>query len=211
MNVLITGGSRGIGQAINQLFTSQGYNVYAPNRDELDLSKPVTLSNPEFDIVINNAGVNPLSNIMGIKDQEVIRVNYISPLEIIQQCLPYMLSKGYGRIVNIGSIWIELAKPKRAAYSASKSALHALTKSLTAEYAFKNILTNTLSPGFIATDLTYQNNTKEQLALLSSNIPVGRLGTPEEIANLTYFLTIENTFITGQNIVIDGGYSCTVY
>lgn len=209
MNVLITGASRGIGQAIANLFLDKGHAVWVPTREELDLSKPVNLKNRQFDIVINNAGINPLKPIDQITDQEVMRVNYTSPFEIIQQCLPYMVKQNYGRIINIGSIWIDIAKPKRAAYSASKSALHSLTKSLTAEYAPKNILTNTISPGFIGTDLTYQNNTKEELALLSAQVPVGRLGTTEEIAKLVSFLTLENTFISGQNVIIDGGYSCT--
>ena len=211
MNVLITGASRGIGQTIANLFLNKGHAVWIPTREELDLSKPVDLKNRQFDIIINNAGINPLKPIDQITDQEVMRVNYTSPFEIIQQCLPYMVKQNYGRIINIGSIWIDIAKPKRAAYSASKSALHSLTKSLTSEYAFNNILTNTLSPGFIGTALTYQNNTKEELTLLSAQVPVGRLGTTEEIAKLVYFLTIENTFITGQNITIDGGYTCTTF
>jgi len=211
MNVLITGASRGIGQTIANLFLDKGHAVWIPTREELDLSKPVNLKNRQFDIVINNAGINPLKPIDQITDQEVMRVNYTSPLEIIQQCLPYMVKQNYGRIINIGSIWIDIAKPKRAAYSASKSALHSLTKSLTSEYAFSNILTNTISPGFIGTALTYQNNTKEELTLLSAQVPVGRLGTTEEIAKLVYFLTVENTFITGQNITIDGGYTCTTF
>jgi 3-oxoacyl-[acyl-carrier protein] reductase len=211
MNVLITGASRGIGQTIANLFLNKGHAVWIPTREELDLSKPVDLKNRQFDIIINNAGINPLKPIDQITDQEVMRVNYTSPFEIIQQCLPYMVKQNYGRIINIGSIWIDIAKPKRAAYSASKSALHSLTKSLTSEYAFNNILTNTISPGFIGTALTYQNNTKEELTLLSAQVPVGRLGTTEEIAKLVYFLTIENTFITGQNITIDGGYTCTTF
>jgi len=211
MNVLITGASRGIGQTIANLFLDKGHAVWIPTREELDLSKPVDLKNRQFDIVINNAGINPLKPIDQITDQEVMRVNYTAPFEIIQQCLPYMVKQNYGRIINIGSIWIDIAKPKRAAYSASKSALHSLTKSLTSEYAFNNILTNTISPGFIGTALTYQNNTKEELTLLSAQVPVGRLGTTEEIAKLVYFLTIENTFITGQNITIDGGYTCTTF
>jgi 3-oxoacyl-[acyl-carrier protein] reductase len=211
MNVLITGSSRGIGQTIANLFLDKGHAVWTPTREELDLSKPVDLKNRQFDIVINNAGVNPLKPIDQITDQEVMRVNYTAPFEIIQQCLPYMVKQNYGRIINIGSIWIDTAKPKRAAYSASKSALHSLTKSLTSEYAFNNILTNTVSPGFIGTDLTYQNNTKEELTILSAQVPVGRLGTTEEIAKLVYFLTVENTFITGQNITIDGGYTCTTF
>ena len=211
MNVLVTGGSRGIGKSIASLFTEKGYNIFAPTRNVLDLTKPIKLQHNRYDIIINCAGVNPIKPLAGISDDIVMRVNYYSPLEIIQQCIPYMVDNQYGRIINIGSIWIDIAKPGRLAYSASKNALHALTKAITVEYSHLNILANTISPGYIGTDLTYQNNTKEQLALISQNIPIGRLGTPEEIAMLAYQLTIENTFITGQNIIIDGGYSCTTY
>jgi 3-oxoacyl-[acyl-carrier protein] reductase len=103
----------------------------------LDLNKPIKLSNPQFDIVINNAGINPLIPLLEITDDEVMRVNYTFSLEIIKQCLPYMISNGYGRIINMGSIWINTAKPLRSAYSASKSSLHSLTKSITSEYTPK--------------------------------------------------------------------------
>jgi 3-oxoacyl-[acyl-carrier protein] reductase len=211
MNVLVTGGSRGIGKAIVDYFEYNGHTVYAPTRSELDLADTVNLSDPNFDIVINNAGVNILKNISEISDNLVWKINYEAAFSIIQQCLPYMVSKGYGRIVNIGSIWIDIAKPMRASYSASKSALLALTKSITAEYASQGILANTVSPGFIATDLTYQNNTIEQIEAIKSNIPVGRLGYPREVAKLVYQMTVDNAFITGQNIIIDGGYTCTAH
>jgi 3-oxoacyl-[acyl-carrier protein] reductase len=122
-----------------------------------------------------------------------------------------MVKQNYGRIINIGSIWINTAKPNRLAYSASKNAVHALTKAITAEYALHNILTNTISPGFILTDLTLQNNSEQELKELQDKIPVKRLGTPEDIAKLVYTLTIDNNYITGQNIIIDGGFSCTTY
>jgi 3-oxoacyl-[acyl-carrier protein] reductase len=211
MNVLITGGSRGIGKAIVEYFECNGHTVFAPTRSELDLADTINLSNPTFDIVINNAGINTLKNISEISDNIVWKINYEAAFNIIQQCLPYMASKGYGRIVNIGSIWIDIAKPMRASYSASKSALFALTKSITAEYASQGILANTISPGFIATDLTYQNNTTEQIEAIKSNIPIGRLGYPHEVAKLVYQMTVDNTFITGQNIIIDGGYTCTAH
>lgn len=211
MKVLITGGSRGIGKSIVKKFVDAGHIVHSPSRQELNLSEKIILKDKNYDIVINNAGINPLKPVVEITNEEVMRVNYFSPLEIIQQCLPHMISSGYGRIINIGSIWIELAKEKRAAYAASKNALHSLTKSLTAEYACKNILTNTISPGFIGTDLTFQNNTKEELNKIINNIPVGRMGFPEEVAELTYYMTVNNNFITGQNIMIDGGYTCTAH
>jgi len=211
MKVLVTGGSRGIGKAIVDLFINNGHFVYAPTRNELDLTQPINLLDREFDIVINCAGINPIKPLKYIDDNEVMLVNYLSPLEIVQQCLPYMVGQQYGRIINIGSVWIDTAKPGRLAYSASKNALHALTKAITAEYGHWNILTNTVSPGFIETELTIQNNTPEDILKITHNVPVNRLGKPEEVARLVYHLTVENTFISGQNIIIDGGFSCTTY
>lgn len=208
MKVLITGGSRGIGKAIKDKFILNSHEVYSPTRDELDLKNQVILKSAEFDIIINNAGINPLNSILDMNQEEVMRVNYYSPLDIIRQCIPYMIEKNYGRIVNIGSIWINLSKEKRAAYSASKNALDSLTRSIVAEYGKYNILCNTISPGFILTDLTKKNNTEEELKIIAKNIPVGRLGTPEEIADLVYNLTINNNYLAGQNIIIDGGFTC---
>lgn len=209
MNVLITGGSRGIGKSIVHKFQASGHDVYHPSRDELDLSKPFILSRTNFDIIINNAGINPLKNILDITDHEVMTVNFLSPMKIIQECMPYMIKQKYGRIINIGSIWIEFAKPLRLAYSASKAALHNLTKAIAVEYGQYNILSNTISPGFIATDLTFKNNSQKDIDNIISNLPVKRLGTTDEIADLVFFLTVHNNFISGQNIVIDGGYSCS--
>lgn len=209
MNVLVTGGSRGIGKAIVDIFIDNGHSVYYPTREEVDLSQPVNLTKRDFDIVINCAGINPIKQLIDVLDNEVMRVNYNSPLEIIQQCLPYMQEKRYGRIINIGSIWIDISKQGRLAYSASKNALHALTKSITAEYGQWNILANTVSPGFIETDLTFKNNTSQDILKMLNTIPATRLGLPTEVAKLVYFLTINNTYISGQNIIIDGGFSCT--
>ena len=211
MDVLVTGGSRGIGKAIVDKFISNGHSVYAPTRDELDLTQPINLTKRKFEIVVNCAGINPIKHLNSISDDQVMRVNYYSPLEIIQQCIPYMVEKQYGRIVNIGSIWIDTAKQGRLAYSASKNALHALTKAITAEYGHWNVLANTVSPGFIETEMTFKNNTPEDILKMIHNIPVSRLGNPEEVAKLVYQLTVDNSYISGQNIVIDGGFSCTTY
>jgi len=210
MNILVTGGSRGIGAAISKLFKERGHYVYAPSREELNLIKPIKLSQTNFDVVINNGGINPLKKIDDIFDTEVMTINYQAPLSIIQQCLPYMLLHKYGRIINIGSIWIELSKPQRLAYSASKNALHSLTKSIVSEYGNMNILANTISPGFIGTELTYNNNSDNDINKILNTIPLKRLGYPEEVALLTYQLTIENNYIAGQNIIIDGGFSCSI-
>ena len=211
MKVLVTGGSGGIGKSIVNLFTNKGLGVYAPNKNELNLLNEINLENRDFDIIVNCAGINPLNNLLDSNNSDVMKINYFSPLEIVKQCLPNMIKNNYGRIINIGSIWINIAKPKRLDYSVSKNALHTLTKFLTAEYASYNILSNTISPGFIETQLTFKNNTNEEIIKIKNNIPVKRLGQPEEIANLVYQMTVENEYICGQNIIIDGGYSCVVH
>ncbi len=213
MNVLVTGGTGDIGKEIVKLFESKGFNVFAPSRSDLDLSTDFELDDrySRFDIIINNAGVNPLKPIDEITDNEVMQINYFSPLKIIQKSIPHMIRKRLGRIVNIGSIWGELSKPNRSAYSASKSALDSLARSITAEYGKYNILANTISPGFIATQLTYKNNSEDSIESLINEVPIGRLGSTFEIAKLAYFLTMENSYISGQNIKIDGGYSCVRY
>lgn len=210
MKVLLTGGSRGIGFSIKCIFEGRGHEVWSPTKDELNLFDVPYIENPNYDIVINNAGINWISELteFNYHEDSIMKLNYFSPLHIIKQCLPYMIERKYGRIINIGSIWTKISKPGRSNYAASKCAIDSLSRSITAEYARHNILCNTVSPGFIATDMTYKNNTPEEIKAIESSVPVGRLGNPEEIAELVYQLTVDNSFITGQNIVIDGGYTC---
>jgi 3-oxoacyl-[acyl-carrier protein] reductase len=210
LRILVTGGSRGIGKDICDKFIKEGHEVIAPTREELDLSQPLSFIPDKIDVLINNAGINFIDSVFdGENYEEIMQVNYFSPLRLFKLCLPHMKKQNYGRIINIGSVWVDYAKSGRSAYSASKNALHSLTKSITSEYGAYNILANTVSPGFFITDMTLQNNTEEAIKELRSKIPVGRLGYTNEVADLVYFLTIRNSYISGQNIVIDGGYSCT--
>ena len=210
MRIFITGGSRGIGSDICEIFKKFGHEVIAPTREELDLSQPFSFIPDKIDILINNAGINIINSIFeGENYEEMMTVNYFSPLRLFKLCLPHMKKQNYGRVVNIGSVWVDYAKPGRSSYSASKNALHSLTKAITAEYGTYNILANTVSPGFFITDMTFKNNTEEDLKDLRSKIPLGRLGYTNEVADLVYYLSVNNSYISGQNIVIDGGYSCT--
>jgi 3-oxoacyl-[acyl-carrier protein] reductase len=119
-----------------------------------------------------------------------------------------MNENGFGRIVNITSIWSVISRPGRTLYSLTKWGIVGLTKTLSTELADKNILVNSVAPGFTKTELTESTNTLEERNTIKSLIPVRRFADPIEIANLVLFLSSDlNTYITGQNIVIDGGYT----
>jgi 3-oxoacyl-[acyl-carrier protein] reductase len=216
--VFITGSSRGIGQAIARRYEQAGCKVIAPSRAELELSSVASIRaylsqrGPlRVDVLINNAGenrINPLDTLSVDEWQRIQTVNLTAPLLLIQHVAPYMAQQHWGRIVNISTIYSLLSRPGRAPYSASKAGLNALTRTAALEYAGKNILVNALCPGFVETDLTRQNNTPAQMEALRAQVPLGRLATPDEIAELAFFLGSEqNTYITGQTIIADGGFT----
>lgn len=212
----LTGGSKGIGAAIRKKLQEDGVEVISPTRRELDLSRPSavqaylkSLDQVEVDILINNAGINlptALAKISSLDWDQTFHVNLQSAFLLTQFFAPHMAKKGHGRILNISSILGFSAKQGRVLYSMTKAALDALTRAASVEYASCGVLTNSLAPGYVATGLTHANNTSEQLADIQKSIPVGRLGQPEEIAEIASFLVSEkNTLITGQVIVADGG------
>jgi len=219
MRVLITGGSRGIGKETAELFARNGYDVLAPTRQELDLCDMESVdrfvdsaAQLEIDTIINNAGINDINLLENVSDSELERMlltNLISPIRLLRGLIPQMKkSSGCGRIVNIGSIWAVVSKEGRSIYSAAKNGLHGITNALAIELAGSGILVNTVCPGFTLTELTKKNNTPVEIEAISSKIPLKRLAEPKEIARLIYFLgSVENTYITGQKIVIDGGYT----
>ena len=118
-----------------------------------------------------------------------------------------MVRNNWGRILNISSVWGTKSIEKRASYSTSKSAIKGLTRAMAVEFAKNNILINTLSPGFTNTELTSKILSPEQKKIMIGKVPIARMAEPEEIASTAAFLCSEhNTYITGQDIVIDGGF-----
>lgn len=218
MRALITGGSRGIGKATVEMFERHGYDVLAPSRAELDLSNPDSVEQfvgdhrgEPLDTIINNAGINDLTLIEEADDETIARmieVDLLSPIRLLRGFVPSLKSSQTGRVVNIGSIWAAVSKPGRGLYSAAKHGMHGITNALALELAEHGVLVNTVCPGFTATELTTQNNTPEQIAAIERDVPLGRMARPEEIAAAVYWLgSQENSYITGQKILVDGGFT----
>jgi len=218
MKALITGGTSGIGLAIKNVFEQNGIRVYTPDMNELDLSSIDSLRSfckrtPfDFDLLINNAGVNPIESFVDLKEDQIdetLAVNFRSHFILTQHAVPYMIRQRFGRLVITSSIWSVVSKEKRSIYAATKAALNALTRTLAIELGPSNILVNAIAPGFINTELTRANNSTEELKKIAESLPLKKLAEPSEVAELVYFLCSEkNTFITGQTIIIDGGYTC---
>ena len=215
-SVLITGGSRGIGKEIVKVYKEAGYNVIYPTHQELDLSSRESVESfletnkkSDIGIIINNAGINHINYIDDMDMSqigEMTQVNLLSPLMLVSGFTEHMRNAGFGRIVNIGSIWGVISKPGRTGYSMTKHGIHGMTKTLAVELAPYNILVNTVAPGQTMTELTVKNNPPEAIEQMKQDIPLGRLADPAEIAKVVFWLgSDENTYVTGQQIVVDGG------
>lgn len=165
-----------------------------------------------IDILINNAGTNiisPIDQVTSENFDSLLAINLRAPLLLCKSVSSNMKKKSYGRIVNIASIWSVITKPGRAMYTATKTGLVGLTKTVATDLAPYGILVNAVSPGFVNTELTKASLSLEEREQLSCQVPLGRFAEPEEIAQTVLFLSSNlNTYITGQNLVVDGGYVC---
>ena len=210
MKVLITGASGGIGRAIDQKFRAEGYETACPSRRQMDLSSPESIreyaSAGRFRAVINCAGVlraGPTGNVSDEDISETLQVNLAAPLMLARAALP-----GARRMVNVSSVWSGISRPGRAAYSASKAGLDGLTRALALEYAGSGVLVNSVAPGYTETAMLYKYNSPEELERIRASIPLGRFGSPADVAELVFFLGSEkNRYVTGQVFTIDGGFS----
>ena len=164
-----------------------------------------------IDICINNAGINRLNPIDKVLIEDLdalLSVNLRGPFMISRTVSRKMKQANYGRIVNIASIWSVITKPQRSVYTTTKFGIVGMTKSLAVDLGPFNILVNSVSPGFVSTELTASTLSPLEQESLANQIPIKRFAQPDEISKLVLFLASDlNTYITGQNIIIDGGFT----
>ena len=233
-NILITGASGGIGNALVKKFTTLGANILGTGTkteklDELKKKyqkikvKKFNISEHErieefiddvelelggLDILINNAGTNADNISLRMNDtdwKKVIDINLTSTFLLSKHAIKKMLKKKFGRIVNITSVVGHTGNAGQANYSASKAGIIGMSKSLAIEYAKKNITVNCVSPGFIISDMT-MNIAEKVKIYLTSRIPMGKLGTGEDVSNCVAFLSSEQaSYVTGETIHVNGG------
>lgn len=227
---LVTGGTRGIGRAIAERLMADGFRVVvtgtrpdgqAPDGASyraVDFADCVAtqafsdeIATMGVDVLVNNAGINKISPFADILPSDFVRiqqVNVTAPFLLARAVVPGMRNRGWGRIVTISSIWGRISKAQRGSYSTSKFAVDGMTAALAAEVAEYGILANCVAPGFIDTELTREVLGEDGIAHLTSQVPARRLGKPQEVAALVAWLVgPENTYVSGQNIVIDGGFT----
>lgn len=230
---LVTGGTRGIGKKIADDLSQMGADVYVTGRSpdvpedycgrehrylavdftsKLDTERflDVVSKIERIDICVNNAGINRINPIDKtlIEDwEDISSVNLDAPFLVTRTVSRIMKANHYGRIINISSIFGVISKAKRVLYSMSKFGLGGLTIASALDLAPYNILVNAVSPGFVMTELTQGILDPEEMARLAEQVPIGRFAQPEEISRAVLFFASDlNTYITGQNLIIDGGF-----
>ena len=234
--ILITGANRGIGHNILKKIATCGYTVIGTSRSKdgadlitetlkdfkgkgivMDVTNQESIDTSVSQIkddygviygLVNNAGITNDNLLMRMSDEQwntVIETNLTSLYRVTKSVVKDMMKSRTGRIINIGSIVGMMGNAGQSNYSATKSGLLGFTKSLAREVSSRNINVNAISPGFIDTDMT-RALSKEQIEVLTKNIPLGRIASPDEVSSVVAFLLSEDSsYITGENINVNGG------
>lgn len=233
--ILVTGASRGIGRATALYFLNKGYNVianYNNSKEEAketfknfencllikaDVTKKEEVKNminsgiEKFhfiDCVVNNAGISDYGLFQDKEESDfdrVFSVNVKGVFNVIKEVLPFMIREQKGNIINIASMWGITGASNEVLYSSSKSAVIGMTKALAKEVGPSGIKVNCIAPGVIDTDML-KGLSEEELNILKEETPLMKIGSPDDIAKVVYFLAGEDSsFITGQTISVDGG------
>ena len=236
MKILITGGSRGIGKACVERFAKDGHSVaflYRSNHDAANELKEkygalpfcADVSNADeatnatakaiealggIDVLINNAGISQIKLFTDTTNEDLERVigtNLSGSFFVTREAIKKMISQKSGRIINIGSMWGKTGASCEVAYSASKAGIRGMTMALAKEVGPSGITVNAIEPGVILTDMNACLD-EETLNELCEQTPMCRIGQPEDVASLAYFLASDEAgFITGQIIGVDGGFA----
>ena len=231
MTALVTGANRGIGASIANKLYFEGYKVFGTSTSgkgntfgvyewlQGDFASHEGIEDfliklnsfDSFNVLVNNAGINIIKSSNNVSEKDFVKIqniNFKAPYFITKNVIEKMIVNKYGRVVNLASIWSVISKPERSLYSAMKTGLLGITRSLAVEHSINNVLINSVSPGFVETNLTKESMSHEQIEKIKKQIPMKRLAQPKEISELVAFLCSEkNTYLTGQNIVIDGGFT----
>ena len=224
---LVTGATRGLGRATAERLRDDGATVIGTGTrpdgqvpegcefmavDFTDAAATEEFANEirvrEPLILVNNAGIGVEKGIEELKTEEfrmVHDINLVAPMILSKAAVPGMRKAGWGRILNVGSIYGTISREHRIPYSSTKFGIDGLTAALAPEVAKEGILVNTLAPGFIYTDMI-ANADDIDVPALESRIPIGRMAQPVEIATFASWLVgPDNTYISGSNLIIDGG------
>ena len=225
--VLITGGNRGIGYAIAKEFVAAGHKVAVTVRkgsgpdgalsvkaDVLDSGSldsaiaEVEANLGPIEVLVANAGITKDTLLLRMSDEdfeEVINTNLNGVFRIMKRATKSMIKQRFGRVLLIGSVVGLLGSPGQINYSASKSALVGMARSISRELGGRGITANVVAPGFIDTDMTSELSAEQQKDYLS-RIPAGRFASPEEVAKVVSWLASDDAaYITGAVIPVDGG------